>query len=113
MTVPRVVMVVTADAELGTYIEQCLRRIPDVTVLDPTADTALDAPAGAAPDLLVCDAFHSVTAAPGAAARLLVLDEAPAADDPALATGARVGWILAPFDADSLSRAALRLLPSA
>jgi hypothetical protein len=108
----RGIVVVTADAELRAYIEQCLRRIPDVAV-EEAAD-------GAAPDLVVCDAFHATSAVPSAAARLLVLDETPSPDDEEAfgfhsptAACVRVSWIVAPFDADSLSRAALRLLPPA
>jgi hypothetical protein len=88
------ISVIVADPDMRAYVSECLNQIPGVQLLDSNTDIM--------PDLIVCDDQNIVVARD--IPRLVVLDEPP---DASAASG---NFILTPFDARDLVRAALRLI---
>ncbi len=103
---PRRVLVVTADENMRTYLEDCLRRIPRVQILEAAARMP--------PDLIVYDAVNGDRGdwLPDGIPRLLVLDERPGAHERLNDPGSNQprGYIVTPFDARTVVRSALELL---
>jgi hypothetical protein len=88
------ISVFIADPDMRAYVSECLNQIPGVQLLDTNADIM--------PDLIVCDDQN--VGGSSSVPRLVVLDEPP---DVSMASDS---FILTPFDARDLVRAALRLI---
>jgi hypothetical protein len=91
------IKIVIADPFLRGYVEDCLRRIPEVAILDDAA---------AMPQLVVTNLDFGDPAV-AEVASLHVLDEPP---DPASGMTHAIDYIVMPFDARTLAHAVGRAL---
>lgn len=100
------VLVVTGDANMRLYIEDCLRHVPGFRLLSANETSQ--------PDLLVIDGVSGDEGRdvyPGVP-RVLILEERPDVEERGQIAESRapIGIVVTPFDARGLARAALEVL---